>query len=101
MNKPNNSWEIEFYKEFPSLSVIEGQGDEGSIHGYDAKPYVKDFITKTLQQQREEDIKEVIKYIRDGNVSGSFSEGCRCSKCNSFEKKVRHELLQNLKQEKF
>ena len=63
MTKPNNEWEKEFDKLFPELSVIEGQGDEGSIHGYDAKPYVKDFISKTLQQQREEKIEKVKKLI--------------------------------------
>lgn len=38
----------DFDNKFPELSVIEGQGDEGSIHGYDAKPYVKDFLKSSL-----------------------------------------------------
>jgi predicted transport protein len=52
-------WKKEFDKKFPELSVIDGQGDEGSIHGYIANRYVKDFISKTLQQQRREILKEM------------------------------------------
>ncbi len=32
---------------------------------------------------------QIIKYIRKGNVAGSFSEGCDCEKCNKYENVVR------------
>lgn len=41
---------------------------------------------------REEAIEKAIKYIRTGNVSGSFSEGCNCKMCDDYEKKVRKAL---------
>lgn len=44
----------EFDEKFPELSVIEGQGDEGSIHGYDAKPYVKQFLLDQMDKAYEE-----------------------------------------------
>lgn len=37
-------------------------------------------------------IDRAIKYIRSGKVAGSFSEGCDCEKCDTYEHKVRKAL---------
>lgn len=47
-------WEKKFDENFPELSVIEGQGEEGSIHGFNATDYVKLFIKSILIKQKEE-----------------------------------------------
>ena len=54
--KPNNSWEIEFSKFY----IENIGGDDGEVRLYSK---LKDFITKTLQQQREEDIKNICKGV--------------------------------------
>lgn len=56
-NKPNNKWEKEFDEEFKSLA-----------NEYcDPTNDVKDFISKTLQQQREETLELIDKHLTDGN----------------------------------
>jgi hypothetical protein len=49
---------------------------------------------KLLAEVRERVIDTCIKYIRSGQVGGSFSEGCDCEKCDKYEKKVRDDLAQ-------
>ncbi len=49
---------------------------------------------KLLAEVRERAVDTCIKYIRSGQVGGSFSEGCDCEKCDKYEKKVRDDLAQ-------
>ena len=55
-----------FDKNYPELSVIEGQGDEGSIHGYDAKPYIKEFILNTIEEAYKSGREELFKIMEEG-----------------------------------
>jgi hypothetical protein len=36
---------------------------------------------------------EVIKLVRAGTFSGSFSEGCECEACNKHAKKLRKDII--------
>lgn len=43
-------------------------------------------------KKEQEVVEKVIKYIRSGEIDGSFSEGCDCVDCDKYEKKVRKHL---------
>jgi len=49
-------------------------------------------INKAYELGRKEEREECIRYMRSGNISGSFSTGCDCEDCNKYEKKVRKDL---------
>ena len=80
-NKPNNKWEKEFDKNFPQLSVLTGKIGSGREVLYDFKPFVKDFISKTLQQQRKDLIKEIEGIKRLPNMAQNQNGNEYCSAC--------------------
>ena len=57
------------------------------------------FLRETISQTRDLTIEQCIKYMRSGEIAGSFSEGCDCEKCGKYEKKVRKDLLSALQED--
>ena len=53
---------------------------------------INKFLDKAYKLGRKEEREECIRYMRSGNISGSFSTGCDCEDCNKYEKKVRKDL---------
>lgn len=76
---PTNSWERNAEKINDSLWYVNPND-------------VYATIASEREEAKREVVEEAIKYIRAGNVSGSFSEGCDCEKCDAYEKKVRKAL---------
>jgi hypothetical protein len=46
-------WSVRFDKQFKELSVVSGVGEQGNLHGYDATPYVKEFIKSEIRKAEE------------------------------------------------
>lgn len=40
----------------------------------------------------EKKIDKIIKFLRSGDLAGSFAEGCECADCDKYEKKIRKKL---------
>jgi hypothetical protein len=90
VTKPNNKWEKEFDEEFKSLA-----------NEYcDPTNDVKDFISKTLQQQREEIIKEIEGIVGEDedfeieapymqHIKDSGTDCCFCSLCCGSEMDIQ------------
>ena len=104
--KPNNSWEIEFDNFMLELTDERKWKDGRPVIGdyvyLTAGMAIKDFITKTLQQQREDDYKKFEEIIgEDVEISridwkedmGEFKEAQ-----NDLRQEQR-DKLQSLKQE--
>lgn len=70
----------------------DGTADGFIEVGDDIKNLLTSFAEKIAQSVREETIERCIKYMRSGEIAGSFSEGCDCKKCDIYEKKVRKSL---------
>jgi len=88
--KPNNEWEKEFDEEFKSLA-----------NEYcDPTNDVKDFISKTLQQQREEIIKEIEGIVGEDEKYdvGFYSTGCAETLIIQIRNQFRKEIRERLKQ---
>lgn len=66
----------------------------GTIYDQAVAPIIRTEKLKLLAEVRERAVDTCIKYIRSGQVGGSFSEGCTCEKCDKYEKKVRDDLAQ-------
>jgi len=103
--KPNNDWEKEFDKNFPQLSVLTGKIGSGREVLYDFKPFVKDFISKTLQQQREEIIKEIEGIVgedefidRTSDITklpdGDYMDNPELDRRNQLRKEIKERLKQ-------
>lgn len=70
MTKVNNKWEKEFNKEF-----LDDPYEKGIV--YSTGVSIKDFISKTLQQQREEIIEKIKSLPQinfDNQVNGEGKE---------------------------
>ena len=76
-----------FLKEF-----ISKDNDFGEKDWNDIVNHIDSIIDKTVQSERERIVGIAIKYIRSGEVSGSFSGACDCSDCDKYEEKVRKDL---------
>ena len=77
-----------FDKNYPELSVIEGQGDEGSIHGYDAKPYIKELIRNTIEESYKSGKEEVLN-----NLHGFVCDMATSEQSKSLAKEDCLELI--------
>ena len=86
-----NNWKDDFDEQFKELSVISGMGD-GTLHGYDAKPYVIDFVESLLAEQKKELIEEVKKCVPEGRMTSRQSDWDKVYAYNE----ARLETLANL-----
>lgn len=62
-NKQTNSWVEEFEKEYPNLNVEEE--NMGTITSYSAKNHVRNFISKTISQEKEKWVVEKVKELQE------------------------------------
>lgn len=74
MTKQTNTWQERFNKVFPNLEMSEGNG---IIH----------FITKEINQAKEEEKKRIIK-----EYGRSFNDGCGCCMFESLEEALKKEM---------
>lgn len=82
-------WEREFDELFENNRHVEL-----SLSGdYQVKDFIRTQILEAEKRGAERAVEACIKYIREGNVAGSFSDCCDCERCDRFEKQVRKELL--------
>ena len=115
MTKPNNEWEKEFEKETWHFNHKSGWGGTRGCNCEmedKCKENLKDFISKTLQQQREEMVKEIEgivgedeKLIDDSKVDclileQTWEENDLKEIRNQLRKEIRERLKQitNLKE---
>lgn len=69
-----NNWKKDFDEQFKELSVISGMGD-GTLHGYDAKPYVIDFIESLLVEQKKELMECVQEAVQERMMKYDSKDG--------------------------
>lgn len=84
--------------------LVNGKGFSKRYPNTPLSPRVEDsanvilgLITKAIAKAEVETIDTAIGYIRSQKVSGSFSEGCECEKCDAYEKVVRKDLRRLIK----
>ena len=101
--KPNNEWEKEFEKETWHFNHKSGWGGTRGCNCEmedKCKENLKDFISKTLQQQREEIIKEIEGIVGEDEKYdvGFYSTGCAETLIIQIRNQFRKEIRERLKQ---
>lgn len=89
--KQDKQRELDAEREFHETNKLRDKIAEGTNLTLNGP--AMDFIMNTITSQQLKLVDSCIKYIRSGEVAGSFSEGCTCERCDLYEKKVRKQLI--------
>ena len=72
MQKDYTKIDEEFDKQFKELSVVDNVGADGSISGYDAKPYVKEFIHTQISLSEQSLLENIENHV-DSMIENGYS----------------------------